>query len=79
MAKPFKLLRAKMSPEAQERAHQKAQHMMSEMPLHELRRARELSQQNLADKLHMKQAAISKMEKLTDMYISGLYHNPEKE
>jgi hypothetical protein len=72
MAKPFKILREKMSPEAQERAHKKAQQMISEMPLHELRRARELSQQNIADRLHMKQAAVSKMERRTDMYISTL-------
>ena len=39
MAKPFKQLREKMSPEAQERAHKKAQQMRHEMPLHELRRA----------------------------------------
>lgn len=72
MAKPFKLLREKMSPEAQARAHEKAQQMLAEMPLQELRRARELSQQSIAEKLNMKQASISKMERRTDMYISTL-------
>ena len=72
MANSFKLLRERMPPKARERARKKAQQMISEMPLHELRRARELSQQNIADKLHMKQAAVSKMERRTDMYISTL-------
>jgi transcriptional regulator with XRE-family HTH domain len=72
MAKSFKLLREQMSPEAQARAHEKAHKMLAEMPLQELRKARELSQQSIAEKLHMKQAAVSKMERRTDMYISTL-------
>ena len=46
--------------------------MMAEMPLYELRRAQQFSQQNLAERLNMKQAAVSKMERRTDMYISTL-------
>ena len=72
MAKSFKWLREKMSPEAQARSHAKAQQILAEMPLQELRKARELSQQSIAEKLNMKQAAISKMERRTDMYISTL-------
>jgi ribosome-binding protein aMBF1 (putative translation factor) len=72
VAKSFKLLRERMSPKAQERARKKVQLMIAEIPLHELRRARELSQQNIADRLCMKQAAVSKMERRTDMYISTL-------
>lgn len=72
MAKSFNELRGKMSPEAQARAHEKAQRMMAEMPLYELRRAQELSQQNLAERLNIRQVAVSKMERRTDMYISTL-------
>jgi len=72
MAKPFKLLREKMSPEAQAEVHERTQKMIAEMPLQELRKARELSQQSIAEKLNMKQAAVSKMERRTDMYISTL-------
>jgi transcriptional regulator with XRE-family HTH domain len=46
--------------------------MMAEMPLYELRRAQQLSQQNLAERMNMKQAAVSKMEHRADMYISTL-------
>lgn len=72
MAKSFRVLREQMPPEAQVRARQKAQRMLEEMPLQELRKARELSQQSIAEKLNMKQAAVSKMERRTDMYISTL-------
>jgi transcriptional regulator with XRE-family HTH domain len=42
------------------------------MPLQELRHARNLSQEQLAQTLSVKQAAVSKLEKRTDMYISTL-------
>jgi len=72
MARPFNELRNKMSPEARKRAEKKAVKMMTEMPLHELRRARDMSQEELARELHIKQAAVSKLERRTDMYISTL-------
>jgi transcriptional regulator with XRE-family HTH domain len=46
--------------------------MLAEMPLQELRIANELSQVKLAEALHVNQAAISKLERRTDMYISTL-------
>lgn len=46
--------------------------MMAEMPLHELRRTRGLSQETLARLLRVKQASISKLERRTDMYLSTL-------
>jgi predicted transcriptional regulator len=42
------------------------------MPLNELRNARGLSQKMLAEALHIRQPAIAKLEKRTDMYISTL-------
>ena len=42
------------------------------MPLSELRAARNLTQEHLAELLHVKQASISKMERRTDMYIGTL-------
>lgn len=72
MAHPFSELRAKMSPEARERSHQKAMELLSQLPLTELRHARQLSQEQLAGVLHVKQASISKLERRTDMYISTL-------
>ena len=72
MAKKFSALRAKMSPAAQARSADRAQKMLAEMPLQELRHAKELSQVKLAEALHVNQAAISKLERRTDMYISTL-------
>lgn len=72
MAKKFAELRAKMSPEAQARSSAMAQAMLSEMPLNELRQARGLSQQTLAQVLHVQQPSIAKMERRTDMYLSTL-------
>ena len=46
--------------------------MLDEMPLNELRRARGLSQQELATLLHIQQPSVAKLERRTDMYISTL-------
>jgi len=46
--------------------------MLAELPLHELRHARKLSQLELADILHVRQGSISKLERRTDMYLSTL-------
>ena len=72
MAKRFSELRAKMSPEALEKAAGLSQAMLDEMPLQELRRARALSQEQLARTLGIKQASVSKLERRTDMYIQTL-------
>ena len=72
MAKKFSELRTQMSPEAQARVEAKAQAMLAEMPLNELRQARGLSQKMLADVLHVQQPSIAKLEKRTDMYLSTL-------
>lgn len=72
MTEKFAGLRAKMSPDAQERVQAKAQELLAELPLNELRQARGLSQKTLSEVLHVQQPAIAKMEKRTDMYISTL-------
>jgi DNA-binding XRE family transcriptional regulator len=72
MAKNFKQLQAKMRPESLARSEAKAKQMIEEMPLDELRKARELTQEHLAKVLGVKQSAISKMERRTDVYVSTL-------
>ena len=72
MPKNFKALQAKMSPEARARSEDKANQMIREMALDELREALDLTQQHLAELLHVNQAAISKVERRSDMYISTL-------
>ena len=71
-ARNFNELRAKMSPERRARNEEAAKRMRAEMPLDQLRAARELTQENLAEILGVNQAAISKLERRTDMYISTL-------
>jgi DNA-binding XRE family transcriptional regulator len=72
MAKKFNELRSALSTVVQKRAADKTKVMLAEMPLHELRQARGLSQKMLADVLHVQQPSIAKIEKRTDMYLSTL-------
>ena len=66
----FSEIRSRMGQERQERNRLNTEAMLTEMPLQELRRARDLSQATLADALETDQGNISKMEARTDMYIS---------
>jgi transcriptional regulator with XRE-family HTH domain len=72
VAKKFRELRKKLSVEAREKARRLAQKYQAEMPLDELRAARRLTQEHLAKLLGTRQAAVSKMERRTDMYLSTL-------
>ena len=72
MAKKFGNLRDGMSPDHRERAHARARAMLQEMPLQELRQARQMSQESLAKILGAKQASVSRLEHQTDMYVSTL-------
>lgn len=72
MAKSFKALERKMSPEARARSEEKAKQLIAEMPLQELRAARKLTQEELAKTLNVNQAAVSKQERRADMYVSTL-------
>lgn len=72
MATKFRTLREKMSPERQERIRKRTEELLAELPLQELRQARALSQQELAEVLGLNQATVSKLERRTDMYLSSL-------
>ncbi len=72
MSKPFNNLLTGMSPERRERIRLKTDAMKHEMALSELRQALDLTQEELAKSLHMKQAAISKFEHQSDIYLSTL-------
>ena len=71
-AKNFKELQEKMPREVHLRSEALAEKMISEMGLAELRAAMDMTQESLANALHVKQASISKMERRSDMYISTL-------
>jgi transcriptional regulator with XRE-family HTH domain len=73
MPKNFKILREKMSLQARERSRKLAAKYRSEMALDELREAREMTQVHLAKVLGVNQAAVSKLERRTDMYVSTLH------
>lgn len=68
----FSELRAKMSPASQARAAGKAEKLSAEMDLAELRQLRQMSQLKLGRSLKVGQAAIAKMEKRADVYVSTL-------
>ncbi len=72
MATSFRTIREKMDPERQERIQKRTEELLAELPLQELRQARALSQQELAEVLGLNQATVSKLERRTDMYLSSL-------
>ena len=72
MARKFRDLRARMAPERQARVRERAQALLAELPLQELRQARRMTQEALARRLGSQQALVSKLERRADMYVSSL-------
>lgn len=72
MSKPFSTLLDGMPAERRARIRKKTAALKKEMALAELRRALQLTQETLAERLHVNQAAVSKFEHQSDMYISTL-------
>ena len=72
MARNFRELEAKMSPERRASVAARVKEELARMPLHQLRQARQITQTRLAELLEMDQGNISKLEQRTDMYLSTL-------
>ena len=72
MAKSFSTLRANMTTERRTRNEQRMQELVEGIALQELRQALNLTQEQVAQIMQMNQAAVSKMEHQSDMYISTL-------
>jgi hypothetical protein len=72
MARNFRELEAKMSPERRERVAARVKEELALMPLQQIRNARRMTQTRLAELLEMDQGNISKLEQRTDMYLSTL-------
>jgi hypothetical protein len=72
MSKRYSGLRARLSPRAQTHSRRRAQQLMLSMPLNELRRARQFTQDMLADAMQTSQSEVSKLEQRTDTYVSTL-------
>src|SRR5512144_807012 len=64
---------AKLSEEDRRAIEKRAEELIvEEATLRQLREARERSQEEVAKKLHINQAAVSKLERRADMYLSTL-------
>ena len=72
MAKRFRTLLEKMPAGRQELIRDRANAVLIEMALQDLRQSRNLTQQELAEQLGLNQPALSKMERQSDMHISTL-------
>ena len=73
MARPFKELRDRMSPEARQRVDRRVRETLLEMSLQELRRhVTGLTQTELAELMKVTQGAISQLEKRHDVLLSKL-------
>jgi len=72
MSKPFNKLTSAMTPERRRRIEMKTELLKNAMAFQELRQALDLTQDELANTLQMKQSAISKFESQSDIYISTL-------
>lgn len=72
MARNWSELREKMTPEQQARSAAKAEAMLLELQLAELRQSRAKTQVEVAQAMDTHQAAISKLERRDDMYLSTL-------
>lgn len=72
MAKSFQTLRKKMAPQRRARNEQRATEMLVELALQEIRQSLHLTQEQVAEIMQMNQAAVSKMEHQSDIYVSTL-------
>ncbi len=73
MARPFKELRDRMSPEARTRVNRRVRETLLEMSLQEVRqRVSGVTQTELADLMKVTQGAISQLEKRHDVLLSNL-------
>ena len=72
MPKSFNVLREKLPVASRQRIEKQVQLALKDMPLAELRQARQFTQQQIAKTLKIKQASVSKMENQTDMYLSTI-------
>jgi transcriptional regulator with XRE-family HTH domain len=70
--KKWSELKATLPPERIERARRKTEAMLAAIELNELRKARKLTQEQLAERLGIRQSNVSKMERRADLHVSTL-------
>lgn len=69
---PFSKLTKDFTPERRKRVEDIKRDLKAAMPLQELRQALALTQKDMAERLHVNQPAISKLEHKQDVYLSSL-------
>lgn len=69
---PFNELTKDFLPERRQRIDDMKKELIAEMPWHQLRRAKTLTQRDVAKMLKVNQSAVSELEQLTDTYVSSL-------
>ena len=74
MAKVYKSLRSKISPKRQEVNEREARKMIGQIALQDLRQSINLTQEEVARVLCIKQSYVSNLEDQVDVYISTLSH-----
>ena len=72
MARKWGEVRKQLSAEREARVRRQVQEELLRLSLRQLRAARNLTQENLARTLNIKQSAVSRLEQRTDMYVSTL-------
>jgi DNA-binding transcriptional regulator YiaG len=65
-------IKARVKPETRERLETEARKLSEELHLAQLRKARGLTQEAMADLLGVSQAEVSKMERRTELYVGTL-------
>ena len=68
----FEELTKDFTPERLTRVDARKAELRAALPLHELRQARAMTQKAVGDVLKVKQPAVAKLERRTDMYVSNL-------
>lgn len=72
MSRSFEELRQQMSPERRARSRRRAEEMLAELRLREVRAACELTQEELAERLQIDQPNVSRLENRSDVHVSTL-------
>ena len=68
----FSDLTEEFAPERRARVEAKKEELRVAMALHELRKARTMTQRAIGEALNVNQPAVAKLERRTDMYVSNL-------
>jgi transcriptional regulator with XRE-family HTH domain len=72
MARRFEELLEELPPERRARIRRRTQEMLADLRLREVRAACELTQEQLAERMHIDQPNVSRLERRSDVHVSTL-------